>query len=237
MLAQRCSLWSIDNDKIDEQQFFEHYTLSQRYTDHERIIKYLKANPPSWWDGKIVLIGVSERGPIITRLTSNFNNIVIATINWVGAGGWNWRDELYPFVEAQQKLEPLKYRIQRYFCDWWEGRSDLSARQKYDLLMDHILANPDANEEFNGMTYKYHADAMKFPPPDYARLTKPFLVIAGALDVNGNIQSTDDFVQKAKAASVDVTYIRVPDMDHSIRKRPDIIDQSFRWLKCQMKSN
>jgi hypothetical protein len=31
-----------------------------------------------------------------------------------------------------------------------------------------------------------------------------------------------------------IDYIRVEGMDHYIRKRPDIIDQSFEWLKNQL---
>ena len=60
----------------------------------------------------------------------------------------------------------------------------------------------------------------------------PFLVVQGTEDPN--IESCDEFVRKAKEAGAPIEYIRVEGMDHYIRKRPDIIDQSFQWLKNQM---
>lgn len=46
--------------------------------------------------------------------------------------------------------------------------------------------------------------------------------------------SSDAFVEKAKSLGVNVTYLRIEDMDHYVRKRPDIINQSFEWLKNQI---
>ncbi|OTP71928.1 hypothetical protein [Caballeronia sordidicola] len=48
------------------------------------------------------------------------------------------------------------------------------------------------------------------------------------------IQSSDDFYKKAKQAGVNITYWRIEDMDHSIRKRPELIERSFEWLKQQL---
>lgn len=48
------------------------------------------------------------------------------------------------------------------------------------------------------------------------------------------IHSIDAFVEKAKNLGVNVTYLRVEDMDQYVRKRPDIINQTFEWLKSQL---
>lgn len=82
---------------------------------------------------------------------------------------------------------------------------------------------------FLGMTYKYHADALCYPEFEYSKIKNPFLVVAGAQD--SSIISSDRFVQQAQAAGANITYLRVADMDHYVRKRPDIIAQSFEWLK------
>lgn len=60
------------------------------------------------------------------------------------------------------------------------------------------------------------------------------LFVTGALE--SAIASHDAFVQKAKEAHAPITYFRIDDMDHWIRKRPDIIDQSFAWLNEQLQS-
>jgi len=49
------------------------------------------------------------------------------------------------------------------------------------------------------------------------------------------IDSADAFAMKAQAAGVNITYFRVEDMDHYIRRRPDIIEQSFVWLEQYLK--
>ena len=48
------------------------------------------------------------------------------------------------------------------------------------------------------------------------------------------IASCDLFVYNARQADVSITYLRIDDMDHYIRKRPDVIEQSFDWLKEQL---
>lgn len=95
--------------------------------------------------------------------------------------------------------------------------------------MDKIADNPTSNRHFLGMTYKYHSDAMLYSDIDYKKIRTPFLVVGGTKD--SAISSTDAFVKKAKVAGVDITYLRIKDMDHYIRKRPDIIHESFEWLK------
>ena len=79
------------------------------------------------------------------------------------------------------------------------------------------------------MTYIYHADALNWPKIDYKDLKSPYLVVAG--DQDTIIESSDEFVRKAKQAGANITYIRVAGMDHYVRKRQDILDKSFEWLK------
>ncbi|WP_059358638.1 hypothetical protein [Parachlamydia acanthamoebae] len=66
----------------------------------------------------------------------------------------------------------------------------------------------------------------------YQKIHTLFLVVAGAEDTI--IHSRDAFFIKAKNADAKITYLRVEGMDHYVRKRPDIINQSFEWLKNQL---
>lgn len=98
--------------------------------------------------------------------------------------------------------------------------------------MNDALVNPTVEKEFLGITYMYHADALMYPKANYHLIKTPFLVVAGAQDTI--IDSADAFVQKAKEAGANITYFRIEDMDHYIRRRPEIIEQSFQWLKGQL---
>lgn len=45
------------------------------------------------------------------------------------------------------------------------------------------------------------------------------------------IDSADAFVSKAKEVVAPVTYMHISDMDHYVRKKEDVINDSFSWLK------
>jgi dipeptidyl aminopeptidase/acylaminoacyl peptidase len=60
------------------------------------------------------------------------------------------------------------------------------------------------------------------------------LVVAGTKD--SIIDSSDAFVCKAKEAGAPVTYMRILDMDHYVRKKEDVIKESFDWLKKQLEN-
>lgn len=223
--------WGIDGNEINEQEFWNHYTRSQRLDDHLKVIKYLEKYPPEGWNGKLIFIGVSEGGPLVTDLSVICAN-TLATINWVGAGDWSWADELWQFFETW-KQNSFWIRLYDAIPRWLPFSSDIPPnRQEYDALVQRIINNPTPNQWMGGMTYLYHADAFLKPPVDYSKIRSPFLVVKGTAD--SDIESCDQFVQRATAAGALITYLRIKGMDHWIRKRPDVIDQSFDWLKMQL---
>ncbi len=225
--------WGIDGNQIDEEEFWNHYSRSQRLEDHLQVITHLEEHPPEGWNGKFIFIGVSEGGRLVTDLSTMCPN-TLATINWVGAGDWSWADECWEFFE-RWKQNSFWMRLYDAIPRSFPFSSDVpKTRQEYDTLLEHIIRNPIPNQSLGGMTYLYHADALQTPSVNYSKIQSPFLVVKGAQD--SDIASCDQFVQKAKEMGVPITYFRVDGMDHWIRKRPDVIDQSFDWLKMQLYS-
>ncbi|MBI3508970.1 MAG: hypothetical protein HY069_05000 [Chlamydiia bacterium] len=223
--------YGIDGNEIDPTRFWTHYTRSQRLKDHIQVIRHLEEHPPDGWNGQFIFVGVSEGGPLVTDLSIMCPNTV-ATINWSGAGDWNWADELWQFFEHWKK-NSFWMRLYRAIPRWAPVSSDIpSTRSEFDALVQEIIANPTPDLWMGGMTYLYHADAFTKLPIDYGKIKTPFLVVAGAED--SGIESSDQFVQKGLEAGAPITYFRVDGMDHYIRKRPDIIDQSFDWLQQQI---
>ncbi len=219
--------------EVNINEFMEHYTRSNRLEDHQLVVEYLINNPPKGWDGKLIFLGVSEGGPLVTSLTMHYSLRTLATINWSGATNWSWKEEVWVFFKKlmMDNLEcPHQVKLQSCkICTEHFG-----SRNDYDAMMDTILLNPAFDQYFLGMTFKYHADAMLYPTVDYKKIRTPFLVVTGAKD--SIIDSSDDFVEKAINSGVKLTYLRVDDMDHYVRKRPDIIDQSFKWLENQLQN-
>ncbi|MBN4067056.1 hypothetical protein JYU14_03130 [Simkania negevensis] len=223
--------WGIDGREVNAEEWIKHYTRSQRLEDHRLIVKHLLANPIEGWNGEFIFIGVSEGGAIVTLLSAEYAHVTTATVNWSGAGDWSWREELWGFLQNLILMNPeCPHDIKLSECS--SCLEMIGSRNNYDSLMDSMLANPNPNEFFLNMTHMYHADALSFPKPSYEKIIKPYLVVSGALDTI--IDSSDLFVEKAKRADVPVTYLRVSDMDHYVRKRPDVIEASFAWLEQQI---
>lgn len=221
----------IDGNEIDKSEFWNRYTRSQRLKDHLQVIHYLEEHPPNGWNGQFIFAGVSEGGPLVTDLSIICPN-TIATINWSGAGDWSWADELWQFFE-HWKQNSFWIRLYDAIPRWMPFSSDIPpTRPEFDVLVQEIISNPTPDLWMGGMTYLYHADAFEKPPVDYTRIKTPFLVVAGAED--SIIESCDQFVQKAVDAGAPITYFRVDGMDHYIRKRPDVIDRTFDWLREQI---
>ncbi len=219
--------WGVDGSKVKADEFMKHYTRTQRLLDHRTVIESLKKNPPVGWNGKIILFGASEGGPLITALTTDFSDCVIATINWSGAGDWSWREELWVFVEKLLSDNPdcPDHKLKLKDCPCME---DVATRERFDAKIDETLKDPRASKEFLGMTYQYHADAQEFPKYDYVKIKAPFLVVSGTND--SLIKSSDAFVEKATEAGAKITYHRVDGMDHYVRKNQKVVDQTFAWL-------
>jgi hypothetical protein len=211
--------WGIDGNKIQEKEFLDHYTRSQRLQDHQDIVERLKSSPPVGWNGKLIFWGASEGGGLVTKLTEKYSDITLATMNWSGAGDWSWGEELWAFCQKLNK-DPNSNDCR---TDW----KDIASKEHYEERLDAIKKNPTSELDFFSMTYKYHKDALLWPKPDYKKIRTPFLVVAGTQDTI--IESSDAFVEKAQNAKVPLTYLRV-EMDHYVRKRPDIIKKSFEWL-------
>lgn len=228
-------MWGIDGNEVDEKLFMEHYTRSQRLYDHQDIINHLLARPPKGWNGRLILFGVSEGGPLVLSLTQEYADYVDATVNWVGAGDQNWKEELWDFIKDLRKNMPWRYKFLDMLPSWIFNSGIPKKYELYRKAMQETLDNPTADQTFLDMTYKYHADALTYPKINYEQLRTPFLSVIGSRDPM--IVSADLFAQKAFAAGVPITYMRIEGMNHSIRKRLDVVAQTFEWLKKLLEIN
>lgn len=223
--------WGVDGDQIYEEEFWKHYTRSQRLEDHLKVIQELEAHPPDGWNHQLIFMGVSEGGPLVTDL-SIICPRVLATVNFVGAGDFGWADEFWNFFQHMKK-DSFWLRCYDAIPRWLPFSWDMpSSREEYDVLVQYIIDHPDPHQWLGGMTYLYNADAFQKAPIDYKKIKSPFLVVTGTED--SIIESSDLFVAKAKEAGAPVTYFRIDGMDHWIRKRPDVIHKAVEWLKMQL---
>lgn len=223
--------WGVDGAKVEEKDFWCHYTRSQRVEDHLTVLRHLQEDPPIGWNGQCVFVGVSEGGDIVISLSARYQD-TLATINWVGAGDWNWEEELWQFF-VHWKQQSLWFRIYDAMPRWLPFALDTpTTRQELSSVVEQILQNPTPQKWMGGMTYLYHADALQKPSVPYEKIQAPFLVVKGTED--SDIESCDQFVQKAREVGAPITYFRVEGMDHWLRKRPDVIEASFIWLQEQL---
>lgn len=227
----------VDGDRVDKKCFMKNYTRSNRLFDHKTVIEHLKKNPPDGWNGEIIFLGVSEGGPIATTLTCDYPEMTLATINWSGAGDSSWRDDLWLFYKNMELKMPWYQKLTFWLYSLITGKKDFycpKSRQEHDLAMDEAIKNPTDKIKLAGMTYKYHHDVLNlYPKIEYEKIKTPYLVVVGAQD--SIIDSADTFVHKAQSFGAPITYMRISDMDHYIRRREDVIKKSFDWLKQHLK--
>ena len=220
--------WGINLNHINESEFMNHYTRSQILSNYQQVIDHLIKYPPTGWNGKLAVLGVSEGGPIATQLNEQ-NKMISATVLWSGTIDSSWRDALWldMYKVYTSVCVPLKNPVKDCY--------DVATKDRFESRIDNILANPTSESYFFNMTNMYVADGVKFPTPDYDKLHGAILVVTGVKDTI--IDSSDIFYEKAKQHDIDIAYWRVESMDHLIRKRPDLINDSFSWLANKLKDN
>lgn len=208
----------VDADKIGRDRFFAHYTRSRRFRDHVAVIDHLLKTTPAGFDGRLIFIGASEGGPLVNQLSIHYQQ-TLATINWSGAGDWPWA-----WGEQMRKDRPFLSAL----YSWWHRVP--KTRAEFDAVMAETVRDPSDKRWFLGMTYRYHADAIKTPAFDYQKIHAPMLVVCGTKD--SLIDSCDAFVEKAQAAHAPITYWRIGGMEHRIsQNKQNLIPKSFEWLK------
>lgn len=221
---------------IRRDHFMKFYTRTQRLRDHQQVITHLLRKPPKGWNGKLIFFGVSEGGCLVTALTEKYADRTLATINGSGADGWDWPQELWNFLEKIREMfsanAPWYVRIRGKLPDWCPGSLDLrlpKTRSEYNQMLAQMLQNPVPNRTWIGMSYRYHADAIRWPKTNFSNLKTPYFVIAG--DQDPAIGSSDAFVQKAKESGVNVTYLRLKNVDHRVTRKREAIEAIRSWMQ------
>lgn len=216
----------IDGNTIDEEEFFEHYTRTNRFNDHCNVIEALKSNPPVGWDGRLIFIGGSEGGPLALSLTLKYPNETLATVNWAGATDNAWPDQIWNFFHYDSWLMWL---IGLYELPW--------SREKFYKKFEEIKHNPSSKKWFAGLTYRYHADVFeeKKRNTTYTTIRTPVLIVTGTEDTI--IDTSDTFVDKAQQAGVPITYYRIDGMGHGvIDPKFGMIEKTLQWIFTILKS-
>lgn len=215
----------IDGNHINENEFFKYYTRTNRFNDHKQIIDALMHNPPSGWNGKLIFIGGSEGGPLVISLTLAYPKQTLATVDWVGASSNSWPDELWDFFHHGS----LVTRLEGVYLMPW-------SRAGLDKKFDEIKRNPTYKKWFAGMTYRYHADVFAEEKRNkaYPSIKTPLLVVTGTAD--SIINTSDDFVNKARTSGVPITYYRVNGMGHKVLDpKFGMVSKTLNWIQDQVK--
>ncbi len=197
-----------DGKQINTDLFHFYNTPSQRLTDHLYLVHHLRKNNPPGWNGKIIILGGSEGGPIAIKLSRHVNPSVCIAL--VGCGDQNFKEYIWNVI---QQMRPLCYTWVWPLVCWW--CSIPNNRSKYDILCEMMKKNPDHKKWWFGQTFRYWADALdQCEVNDFLSLACPCLVVSGSKDVG--CSSTDRIVERAKQLDKDVTYACIEYMDHDV---------------------
>ena len=210
-----------DGEQIDADTFHFYNTPSQRLTDHLRLIHHLKKNNPPGWNGKIIIVGGSEGGPIAIKLSQRINPA--ACIALVGCGDQNFKEYIWNVI---QQIQSSCYTWQWPLKRWWSSLP--KNKNEYNLLCVRMEKNPDHTKWWFGQTFRYWADALnQCEANDFLSLVCPCLVVSGSNDIE--CPSTDRIINRAKQLNKNVTYMRIASMAH------DVLNPQWDTLKIVQK--
>lgn len=208
---------------LNKEIFRRNYLRSRRLEDHELLLNHLEGHPPPGWNGKIVLFGISEGGIIAEKLTELYPEYLMGTIEWSGTVSRGWDAELWEFIKDLPR---------EAFCSSQEIESQCSPLNKdrllYEEVLEKIKENPSFEKEFLGMTYAYHADALRFPLPSYKKLNRPYFILYGREDSQAPL--TREFGRKAQEEGVHMDIFESHE-GHQVRKDSKVMEATLNWLQ------
>jgi pimeloyl-ACP methyl ester carboxylesterase len=210
----------VDGDQIDVAFFHRFNTVSQRLSDHIRLIQRLKANPPANWNGQLVILGGSEGGPIAIKLAHESDPA--ACIVLVGCGDQTFAEYIW---NAIQKIAPSEHRR---FAMLPEDR------EAYNSQIEMMKEHPDPMRFWFGQSFLYWSDALdQSEHLEFLNLKCPVFVVSGSEDIE--CVSTDRLVAMAKKQQQDVSYLRIDGMGHDVlQPQWDVMRQVLGWLNSKL---
>jgi alpha-beta hydrolase superfamily lysophospholipase len=203
----------IDGKKVDPDKFHYFNTPTQRLNDHLQLIAYLRKNPPKNWNGKLIILGGSEGGPIAIKLSSKVHSD--GCIVLVGCGDQTFKEYSWQFIQEIKDSNP-----------------DLPQnRNAYEEQIAKMKENPDSHQFWLGQTYRYWADALDQKEDlEFYSLQCPTLVVAGSIDIE--CPSTERLIENAKNQNKPVQYLRIEGMGHDVLEpKWHVMDVLMQFLK------
>ena len=208
------------NDHADcSPTFRRHHTITQRVEDAAAVLAALRGR--DWWNGRLVLIGGSEGGDVIARLSARIEAdaaILIST-----GGGKTFGEMVRQSITAEMK----RHGVPR---DRWPP---------VERIFGQVRANPQSSEVWAGSSFRFWADAIDRRIMDSMLESRTrFLLIQGGRDVPTPPELArmvaDGF---ASAGRSNLTYWEFPALDHAMTdaqgtsEMKDVLAQAAAWLE------
>ncbi len=187
----------IDGTKVDPASFHLFNTPSQRLKDHLQLVNHLRENPPPNWNGKLVILGGSEGGPITIKLSHQVNPSACVVL--VGCDDLTFKEYIWTTIQTLNTDPDAELP---------------SDRAAYEAQVEIMKNDPDPQKIWFGQTYLYWSDALdQSSYHEFLDLKCPAFVVTGSKDIE--CAATDRLIEKARQKNQNVTYLRVEGMEHN----------------------
>ena len=197
----------ISPEHFNREKFHRLNTPSQRLSDHQKLLDFLKKNPPNGWNGNFIILGGSEGGPIAIKLSRVADPIACITLG--GCGDQTFKEHIWHTIQNYRHGKSIKNKL----IAWWYNfpKNYLDFDKKCRLMKN----DPSPKKWWFGQTYLYWADSLdQEEKTAFLELNCPVLVIAGSKDLEES--STQRLVSQAEEKGKDVIYKRIEGMGHNV---------------------
>jgi hypothetical protein len=197
-------------------------SLDARQADVLWVLASLRES--GWWNGKLLLLGGSEGGPLAVKLSAALT--VERAVLLVMGGGMTMEEAMPTIMRESMKGAP----------------PDLVEKQIAALpgIFADIRRNPDSTSKFFGdcNSYKYWNSLLWFRPVETMLKTSTrYFLVHGDRDVSHPVESARVTAKLFEEAGSDrLTYKELPGLDHSLTDSngkshlKDVMDSALAWL-------
>lgn len=215
----------ISRKKIDQDEFRAHDCFAERLQDYILLLKHLKDRKIPGCNGRIVLLGGSEGGKIVPRLSLEFSTAIQGVVLIGSGGGLSFGEEMK--FQSQQLIQQMG-AFKRFSYKLRGSMFPKEIEQHYEKM----LSNPESLEMCGPKTWKWFASYLRYDLlSDLLKVEVPIYMIHGEEDMMVPIKSAD-LIQEAfdQAGKINLQYARYDDLGHALTGREDVYAPMLDWI-------
>lgn len=214
-----------NKEEVNQELYNRTNCRPQRINDHFLLIEEMRKGCFEGWDGRLIILGVSEGGMVATEIMSELPEARVLVLFCCG-GGLSPRDEV--LLSARKYFENAGM--------WgYQLEHEVSLLDNY---LDTVIENASPEDFFLDFSYKWWSNHLTFPRllEKMLMIDCPILYFHGTADPVIPIESADILSEEfKKVGKTNFVYQRLEGLDHFMTEEQDrLFEEALKWAVEQL---